>query len=359
MQTLDQYYDKGRSLETVARDLSDPKLSLDSNKADVDKLVMNLVIKYAAKYFGVVEDDPTAIKSGVLKGLEKSDEDTLKFFANVISEVDHGGMFVDADDDFIAKESLADLRCTAAIVREIIFGGRFEGKEDFIGVDFGTGSSILMLASAIAAFRREMKRIIIVGFDIQKTALDGGGRCLRGVLPEGSWKLERADVLDPRILLIFHGLPISYWVSETFSHNTPKMVVKGGDLFVFGDLSRPDVSLAMNQHFDPFPQVLMNTVKMRPGFFGDVRNGKTAMFPDIVNGQYCPDTDNSRLSFRTGTELYRPLHEVGREFSEFEDFGISSRWPGWDVKPEELEVASKVFDIVREMVGKAMKKKGG
>jgi len=290
-----------------------------------------------------------------------TDEELLMMVAKATMQMDHGCSPVDEGDDVMARQSLADLRATAAIVREVIFNNRFARGRDFIGADFGSGSSILMLASMIAALRSEAKKIFVVGFDISKKAIEGAKRCLDGIIPDSFWRINQADILNPDLVGIFRGMSLNHWVSETFSDNTPAMKVEGDGLAVFdgGDPRDLGKSLVLNQHADPFPQVLINTVQGRPGFFEDVRGGKTAMFPDIVNGQYIPDFSRSLLSLRTGTELYRPLHEVGREFSEFEDFGMVSRWPGGEMTLEELQAISGVLDVVRGVVGKTMKKDGG
>jgi len=358
MKTLDQYYEKGRSLADVTRALVDPRLSLETDKDSVDSLVMNLAIKYAAKYFGVVDDDPHAVKEVALKALEKTDEDVAMLMARASMAVDHGLSSIDENDDVMASESLADLRATAVVVREVIFNDRFDKGCDFVGVDFGSGSSILMLASMISALRAGMKNILVVGFDISKKAIEKARACLSGVVPDSFWRVDQADILDPNVVKIFDGLPLGCWISETFSHNTPRMEVKGDKLAVFENRDFRDLkkSLVLNQHLDPFPQILTNTAMVREGFFRDVREEKTAMFPDIVNGKYVPDLGNSVLSFRAGSGLYMPLSLAGNEFREFEDFGETSRWPeGGDFTPEEIEAGVGAIERIREIVSKHLK----
>lgn len=98
-------------------------------------------------------------------------------------------------------------------------------------------------------------------------------------------------------------------------------------------VSQPDNnlehSLITHADVDPFPQVFLNALACRPDLEDDIRDGRTAMFPDIIGDKFKPDAWNSTLILTTG-EDQKPLllHEVGKEFRNFEEFDIGNhrRW---------------------------------
>lgn len=338
MQTFQEYYEPHVSGEKIIDALSDPSLSHEKDRADVNRLLMNLVIRYVAEYLEMPPEDIEAINSKVKKSVKISPDDMMQIFVDVYMKAEgmpHTSSGF-SQTDRLSLESLVDIRATAAIMKEIIFGGKFEVEQgeqfadNFIALDLGHGTGVLMLAAQIAALRKQIAKILVVGVDISPEAISNSRRTLAKFMPEEEFKIERADIVHPMIWNIFDGLPLSYVISETIGPSTPAMVRQNG---VWRMVSQPngnlEHSLTTHADVDPFPQVVLNALACRPDLEDDIRDGRTAMFPDIIGGKFKPDARNSTLILTTG-EDQTPLllHEVGKEFRNFEEFEIENhrRW---------------------------------
>jgi len=333
MKSFESYYDGQVSLSDTAKALSDPNLSLDKNREDVDVLSLNLVIKFIAAYLEVSHTDINMIGDSVRAAYEKDPEDVLRFILQSLADM--RGLKVESnlvDSDLLALESLLDVRATAVLVREIVFNQNFDTSNfGYVGVDLGSGTGILTLASIIAGRRRQIRSVTVLGVDNQKSAINKSKRVLSGVA-NGQFILQHGDILDPGLYDVFRGIPVQSWVSETISEVTPRMRFDGDDVVVspvFGKHVFRDL------HADPFPHVLNRTLQGIPSFVAGVKSRRTAMFPDLVNGFYRPDMLNSKLVLRSSdSRTPRSLPDVGDDLNGYEDFGIHSRWPAYDPNEE-------------------------
>ena len=137
------------------------------------------------------------------------------------------------------------------------------------------------------------------------------------------------DLLAPGLLNRFLApsskLPapsLSFWVSETISIAVPKFdpTTPGFDLNLKLALGRKS-----ELRSDPFVEVLKKTIDADPDFLENVKSGKTAMFPDMVNGLYSPDGNRSKITLRTGLGKPLELERLGQEFEAYEDLGSKHR----------------------------------
>ena len=113
------------------------------------KLILNLVSKYIARYLELDETNFSDISKGVQDTLRNRGCEDFEIFQQ---------MFTNSPGvtDIFAIQCLADLRSTAAIVKEIIFKGiNPKSREVAINHDFGSGSEILMLAAYIHSKRNK------------------------------------------------------------------------------------------------------------------------------------------------------------------------------------------------------------
>lgn len=358
MKAFDQYYTAGDPLEKTIDDLKDPALSFEKHREQVNNLVANLVIKYMARYLELKEDDIGLIKNEVVKAVEKTPGELIGYLLQVVDNVSGGG-FV-APTDAAATECLSDIKATSAIVKEIIFNNRFDKEVPFIGVDLGAGSGILTLAGHIAACRSCVRESLVLGVEIQPEAARKAGNLLEQVIP-GSYRMDPIDVLHPAFWELFRGLPLSSWISETFGFLTPKLKVAGDGFEIERGLEN-SFNVAMNTNFDPFPSTLGNTVQNRRNFFKDIREGRTAMFPDLVNGLYMPNNHNSKMAIRTAVDRNPvSLDRIGEEFSDYEDFGLrEKRWQAEDPSdfdPDKMKGLGKVLELCFGAVGDIRKGK--
>jgi hypothetical protein len=326
MKRLEEYYTPDVSIQTDIHELSDPWLDVEADRTDVNELVLNIVIKYLAEYFQLPPQDIEGLKVGVNAAMSPSELEAASIIAN--SFLAMGGDDVPADE-MLASGCLSDVRSTAALFKEIAFHQSYSDRQSFISMDLGSGSGILMIASIVAARRRGIRESIHIGFDTQIKAVRDSRRALLNTVVDGNTDIivECADVLRPELWEVYGKTPLSHWVSETISHSTPPMRFRdNGDIEMCDDL-QARIDMMVNSLSDPFAGVVANTATHRESFVRDVRDGRTAMFPDLVNGRLELDRENTKLMLETCVDSEpRLLHEIGDEFDGYEDFGIKGRW---------------------------------
>lgn len=348
MKPLAKYYTPDVPIQRDIHALSDPWLDVNADRADVNELVLNIVIKYLAEYLGLPQQDIEKIKAGVEVAMSPDKLEALSVIANSFLAMD--GVDIPADE-LLASGCLCDIRSTAALFKEIAFHQRYNDRQTFVSMDLGSGSGILMIASIVAARRRGIRESIHIGFDTQIEAVRNSRWALMNtVMGEGvEIIVECGDVLRPDLWKIFNTSSLSHWISETISHTTPKMrITDNGDIEYFDDL-KARIDMRVNRLSDPFVGVVANTVLNRGSFFRDVRDGRTAMFPDLINGRLQLDRQRTRLALETALDTEpKLLHEVGEEFDDYEDFGIKGRWGD----PSDLNMLEeKLNSLIRDIKG--------
>lgn len=295
------------SIEEDIEQLSDSSISIQEDREQVNGLVAALVSKYFLLYLDInhLSDD---IRYQIGQRL-------MYHFYGIN----------------YAAQCVADMRTTAAIVKEIIFNERFDGKGNFVGVDAGVGTGVLSVAMIIAAQRKKMPIEVIYGFDNIESNIQTSRKLLSQLFPKTNIEIEECDISEPGLIEDVEMMaPITYLVSETFNSDTPYLTDHAENRFD-SEVEFPDSKNLPdhdNDHrkSDPFEHVFMNLVKEIPDFEQRVISGRSAMFPDIFNGLYYPNGDNSLLRLDTGDKKHRPLHEVGSEFPDVENYGFRGRW---------------------------------
>jgi|GEM_PF-1540421 len=347
MRAFEDYYRPDVPIASDVDELADPGLDQNRDRGQVNDLVMNLVLKYIAGSLDISPSDPREIKAVAESSIGNTPEDVMRIlmtsFAPELAGAGLGTL------DKLGIQSLSDLRATAAIFKEIAFNDRFEDTQDFVGVDLGAGTGILTLAGIVAARRKRIARAVVIGMDNVQKNLQMANRVLSSALRRtDEFQMVPIDITNPRVWVeLFGGLPLSSWISETIAFTTPKIDVTDNDarIVVSGTRNRVAAAagLVQTQQFDPFPQAFINTVRYRTGFLGDVRQGRTAMFPNIVNGDYRPDHDNSTIRLRTSNDSAQVrLDHVGDEFADYEALGDDKRWQWEDPEAMVRELDAKL-----------------
>lgn len=344
MRNFNEYYDPQVSMKESVGALSDPSLDHEKNRDDVNKLLMNLVMRYVAEYLKAPASDIAAIKRKAEAAVQNTEADVMQMLMDVMAK--QMGMPQAAQyskTDKLAVESLVDLRATAAIMKEIIFGGEFKVDQrrggifdnTFIGMDLGSGTGILTLAMAIAARRTEIANVTVIGLDISPVAVENSQRVLSRVLPSEQFLMKRGNIADPMCWAIVHDMPLHYLVSETIGPSTPPIEKRNGGWAMRGEERKLRASMLTQMDMDPFPVVFMNAMQYRPQLERDIHQGRTAMFPDLIGGRYSPHYEYSTLALKTASNsTHRKLNKAGDEFSDFEEFDIQMhrRWQGGKIE---------------------------
>ena len=289
-------------------ELSNPGLDFSRHREQVNDLVINLVIKYLCKYLQLSDDDFQRLQEDVRLAIANSPEDIVILMTSILIGYENGET-IPLLSEKMALQCLVAIRETAAIFKEIAFNDQFSVQDNFIGVDYGSGTGILMVASLIAARRQRIRNVGIYGFDLQEDAVRNSNRVL-GSIDGDAMRTRVVDVTNLEIHHIFDNLPLAHWVSETFGCNTSRLFVDGNRICLDG--GRKAVAHAtINLSSDPFEVVACGTAMVRPSFVSDVKACRTAMFPDLINGLYRPDFENSVLGLRTAItrQLLRPLQK--------------------------------------------------
>ncbi len=317
-------YSTPEPLANIVKELSNPGLSQEQHRDDVNRLVMNFVMKFIAEFLDApgMAIDELRLHAESIVGSEKDKRGRgIEAVKRMIQHQLERKSGLEYQDDSFPIECILDVQATAAIVKEIIFNDRFEKRQDFVGLDLGSGSGILSLAAYITSQRARIQRVLIMGMDRQQKALNKSQEMFRKVAPRATFQTIPADIRRPDIMTLFEGLPLSSWISETISTGTVQIRIQDNDVCVPRS-EAAQFAIMLDSLHDPYVEVLANTVRGRRHFIDDVKKGRTAMFPDLANGLYAPNPKDPRITLRTGTaKTAIPLQNIGQEFSEFEDFG--------------------------------------
>jgi hypothetical protein len=330
---LEEYY-VNRPIQDDIVALSSKSLSCEYDRKKVNELILNFIIKYLAEYLEILETNILKVRQQINETIQMAytaSKTPDSYIANVYAEMCNGHQ----GSDFYPLMCVADLRATAAIVKEIIFNDRFESEGRFVGLDFGSGTGILTAAMVIAAKRRQIDKILCVGVEMNSIAAMKSRRVLEKLFGEEQVAIAWGDITKPEMfdkmpqntkILSEAGWtkkdPIQYWISETFSTGTPPLDT---------NLYRHNMSAAEimfdewkmdeQENVDPFPHIYWNSRNNLKLLKKNVKRGKTAMFPDPINGHFKPNMKRSALRLMTGLEPHRRLmlKNIGSEFYEYED----------------------------------------
>ena len=334
MKSLEEFLTKS-TLKEDLNALSNPNLDHDRSREKVNGLVMNTVIKYLALYLKIDETNARSIRDRV--------KEAIKWKERMAFQMDsEEGMQYNAcykspapGNDLDGIMCAADLHRTAALFKEIAFGGRFIENGRFHGLELGSGTGIMTLAMTVAASRKKIRDMHCVGIEKSGIAVNRSQKVLDEVVGSGRVSIHNWDIRECGHLSALYGDPIHYWVSETISLNTPKV-----------DLARKDFGLSEDQllvrrvegGIDPFTDALRVSLNELPFFKTYVQRGATAMFPDVINGSYQPDRGRSTLRLVTAAKPKRSILErVGEEFEAYEDLDLG--WKRWH-SPDEVEMVA-------------------
>lgn len=338
MKSFDQYYRRDLSLPDAVNELSNPGLDYSKDREQVNDLVINLVIKYIVSYLKLDDRDFEKLNSDVSSAVRNSPQEIMAFLASTIAGL--RGEAAGHLSEKMAIQCLCAIKDTSAIFKEIAFNDQFDAGNHFVGVDFGSGTGILMVASLIAARRKKINNVAILGLDILNQAVVESSRVLSEIDPKKNMIVQRADISRMEPYGVFQRIPsLSHWISETFGYLTPKVRVVDDDLEIPMDKASL-TAIMSNKGSDPFPFVVGNTLQAIPSFAYDVRGKSTAMFPDLINGLYLPDMDNSSMALRTGVDQnHRRLDKIGNEFDDYQSFSVEPRWQFEDLSqvPQEIQ----------------------
>jgi hypothetical protein len=322
MKNFAQYYTPQVPLRGDIDALSDPQLDHERHREQVNDLVMNVALKYLALYLNVPQGDVSKIAEvASLKGRSSEKIVSDIFLALAGERV--------TPPEACGIQCLADIRSTAAIVKEVIFQviRRKTDEGPFVSVDFGSGTGILVLASAIAGRRMEVSHALSLGFDLQPLAVDRSRTILNQLVGSSRVQIDRMDVSNIDFHKGLAQLPLTQWVSETISFDTPRMILddRGSPTLVSlpgYDGPAPEDKVLVDRYYDPYFDVLRHTVSARWGFRDSVLAQRIGMFPNIFNGDYIPDPMNPRMRMRSSSAPISHVHlrHIGREFADYEDF---------------------------------------
>lgn len=310
------------NLREVTDQLSDKALNHQREREKVNQLVINLVVKYLAAYMEIAATAPEGIQVGIRQRMHdvKHGTEGQQFMLESLQQAFMlgGGGEIGATTDRFGLESLIDTGATAAIVKEIIFNRDFDTKAgEFTGVDLGSGTGILTLAMIIAGQRSKARRVEVIGFEKSSEAIRKSGRLLQQLIDPRRTKVltMRGDILDPRLHEAYGEQNPQMWVSETISTHTPMMDVFSNGVQIPNDASTA-IFMAQNIQMDPFPVVVDRAVTANPQMYKDVLTGRTAMFPNVINGLYKPNGDHGSIHLKTGVGRRVKLNQIGQEFDE-------------------------------------------
>jgi len=320
--------------------LCDSRLDFERDRAAVNERVLNFVIKYLASYLEIAETEANQIRDRVKAALKRK-------LMMVYDEDPKEGVQYDAcyarkvpGNDRYGIQCAADLRRTAAIFKEIAFGGRFVNSQHFLGLDIGSGTGILMMAMVVAAKRRGIRDYHVVGIEKSKMAEEQSEKTMSRLIPGDRLSVLCENIVEEfKLSGLFRGM-LHYWVSETISLQTPKLKSDQPEL----GLNPAQLRIRkMEYTSDPFVEAFRNSLREIPHFSHNVEMGRTAMFPDIINGLYKPDRGRSTLLLKTSVRK-RPviLEQTSKEFEGYEDFGLlDKRWES----PNDVERAAMESDL--------------
>lgn len=317
---MEDYFDPRRSLRDRLEELSDPTEFSNHENPRVNTAVMGLVVKFLCDYLQILETNVNAIQDQVRLKVGRLEKEDMPMVSRHAFQMTTEGI-----TDAFGVQCLSDIRVTAALLKEIMFNNSFKRNDQFLGVDFGSGTGILSAAMLIAARRNFCREITLVLVDSQYNSLQHSTRVLDGLGGINTQHLH-ADLRDDRLYEIFAPplLP-NFCVSETIGHTTPAILHAShkGIKWREGEISR-----VINGAIDPYMDVLDGLMRFSPNFYHRVLSGEAALFPNPINGDFIPDNHKTRLLLRTGpTQEHIPLDSIRNEFMSFEDFSLPTlRW---------------------------------
>lgn len=312
-----------KKLGSFVNDLSDPTLDFQRDREDVNRLVLNLVMGYMAEYLNMEMARISDVRNEIARRVQECEELVDSERARYLMGKSIPG------DELFPLECAADIPATAALVKEIIFNDGFERGDSFCAVDLGSGTGILSLAAYIAGRRAEVEKILVVAGEMQSSAVVKSRKALNAVDPD-AFRVQRVDITAPSLMQAFDDVPLSFLISETINSDVPECWVVANRLY-FSDDYILDRYRKEHRFSDPFPDVMMNVSKNRPTFVRDVLDGRTALFPDVINGLYIPDDSRrATLQLKTGMSGMHLLSNVGQEFRKYSRYLVptaSRRFP--------------------------------
>ncbi len=335
-------------IQTDITQLSNQDIHFDKNRGEVNELVLNILIKYLIKYLNVKEGNIEESRRKIEILVNESKDDDANFNPYISGQHVENIYGMSPGVDFYPLQCHGDIRKTAAIFKEIAFNDTFRKEGNFYGLDMGSGTGILTLAMAIAARRFGIGKIDCLGIELKELTASRSRNTLKQIIGGEGRILHDNLHKKGKLESLLSSMP-HFWVSETVMshtlHSTPKL-----------DLYQDDLGLSITEkvrqnrilNSDPFVTLLKRTIELIPEFRELVEKGKIAMFPDIVNGLYKPDKDSSRMQLKTGTGDSLLLHEIGREFDNYEDLELEvNRW-SVDSDNEEETLSKKVLTVRSE-----------
>ncbi len=322
---LEDYFDPTVSLNDHIQGLSDTSEFPDPTAEKTNAAVLALVTKYSLDYLGITSGSMTEIQLDLDAALAP----LALEFNDQFEHVKKKGNLDSFTSDGFAVNCLTDLRATAAVFKEIALNEKFEKKDAFLGMDFGSGSGILSAAMAVSALRSGARKSIIVMLELLPRAVERSSRTVHSI-GDIDWNTHRLNICEEGLYQRFgpYGPFLSHCVSETINSNTREVA----------SLSPTNVQWKEGKHrggggnwIDPYEHVLQHLLKHFVGFYDRVRTGKTAFFPDIINGKLIPAQQGHRsakLSLDTAPSAkHIPLRKVGSEFDAFQVFESGmKRW---------------------------------
>lgn len=303
--SLEHYYQPKNSLRDDFDALSNPSLNFQADRQEVNERVLNFVLKYAGRYLDISLDTLKDVRLRLMEVLEQE--------------------LVKGEGDSLALQCLGDFGKTAAIFKEIAFHDGFKKEEPFLGIDFGSGSGILMPAIAIAAKRQGIDPKIL-GIEKEVKCIENAKRVLNGEL-DLNVDFKRTDLSIPsniKEVLEAQAQHLRFWVSETIAGGSPILNPDKPNAGVTQKLIRSRILDRIHNRPgdpDPFPEVIYGTLQAIPDFKERIKRGEIAMFPDLFNGLYDPRSSIFRsptLQLKTGKNHPHNLNFVEYEFRPFE-----------------------------------------
>ncbi len=221
----------------------------------------------------------------------------------------------------IALGCLKDTAATAAIMKELIFTHvNLNDDGSYEAADLGSGTGILCLGAAIAGMRAGARSIVVHGVDHNEEHFISAYQTLKRAGNHLEFSMLKENLFHPSAFDLIEGEleNIRFWISETINSATPSVTIDDDETVSIASPYVRDV--------DPYPDVVKLLLQHVPDFVKDVRGGKTAFFPDVINGLYKPAESGGTLQLLTSKShaQHGPLNRIGRDFLKLCDVGL--RW---------------------------------
>lgn len=328
MKKIEAYLRTDMSLAQKFDELADTEKFSDKDSSGAKEAIMDFVVSYLLEFSELTLPE-------------------LREYAQAVVKKDYGHPLVKkktqeagAPRDGMVLGMLLDLRSTAALVQEIVFGEHegFEGDR-FVGLDLGSGSGILSVALAIAGARKKVKTVI-KGIELQPYSLEEAERIVGDINENSkhdvSITFAEGDLTEDQVfkeeILPFveeNGNKVDFVVSETFNHTTPQPVITDSRTLEWDRKvpMTPEQAHSMKDS-DPFEWVISNLVKYIPNTIADIQSKKTRAFPDFVNRGVKLGNAYAKIKMYTEGAKMMVIHKVGELFSEFQALPVPTyRFP--------------------------------